>query len=84
MTIRGTVNCARYVRSITAVRELLQSVSEKLDRLPPVRPADSLWEVSVEALRYDHIYDLEHAASQLDTVLATLDMIPKTKGQADD
>ena len=75
MTIRGTDNCNRYLRVITAIREHLQDISEKLDRLPRVTPADGLQEPSVETVSYSHIYDLDHAASQLDTVAATIDMI---------
>ena len=84
MTLRGTVNCARYVRSITAVREHLQAISEKLDRLPQPTPGDGLWEPSVDAVHYGHIYDLEQAASHLDTVTAIIDMIPRRGGTSDD
>jgi len=80
MTIRGSDNCNRYLRSITAIRERLQDINNKLDRLPRVTPADGLQEPSVDTLGYQHIYDLEHAASLLDTVAATIDMMPFPKG----
>ena len=81
MTIRGTDNCSRYLRSITAIREHLQAISEKLDRLPRVTPADGLQGPSVDVVSYVHIYDLDHAAAQLDTVAATIDMIPHLGGK---
>ena len=79
MTIRGTENCNRYLRDITAIREHLQAIAEKLDRLPQVSPGNELWAPTIDALDYSHIYDLEHAASQLDIVTATLDTIPHRK-----
>lgn len=84
MTIRGTANCARYVRSITNILEFLQAISEKLDRLPRPTCGDGLWEPSVDAVHYGHIYDLEQAASHLDTVAAIIDMIPRLGGTSDD
>jgi len=71
------------VRSITNIRERLQDINNKLDRRPRVRPADGLQEPSVDTLGYQHIYDLEHAASLLDTVAATIDMIPLVKGKGE-
>jgi len=72
------------VRTITAVREHLQAITEKLDRLPQPTPADGLWEISVDAVHYGHIYDLDQAASHLDTVTAIIDMIPRMRGESDE
>jgi len=72
------------VRSITAVREHLQAISEKLDRLPRVDRGDGVWSPSVDAVHYGHIYDLEQAASHLDTVTAIIDMIPHMRGESDE